>query len=178
MRRKALVISILLHAALIIVVYVFQGMIFPYLRLYGYAPLILPVVSTGVAVYEGQYTGGVVGIFSGILCDISLNQPAGVFTVLLTITGLLIGTLADTVVTRRLATFLISSAAVLSISALVQLFPLWYFTVNGVQIPFQPLLSTAIRQTAYSLVFVFPLWFFVKALGARAGRMSSSGRSF
>ena len=172
MKRKLLIVSIILHAVLIIVVYVFQSMIFPYLRLYGLAPLLLPVVSTGVAVYEGRYTGGVFGIFAGILCDVSFNEPVGVFTVLLTFSGLLIGTLADTVVMRGLATFFLGSAAVLAVSAFAQMFPLIFFQ----RIPPQPLMVTAIRQTAYSLLFVFPLWFFVRTLGMRAQRVSSSGR--
>jgi len=157
-----------LHTLLLTVVYVFQGMIFPYLRLYGFTPLLLPIVSTGVAVYEGRYTGGIVGIFAGILCDVSFNEPAGVFTVLLTITGLLTGYVADTVMTRGFATFIICCAAVLALSAFVQVFPLLYSNV-----PLQSLLSTAIRQTVYSLLFAFPIWFFVRALGLRAQRVSS-----
>jgi len=172
MRRKTRVVSIILHALLLMIVYVFQGMIFPYIRLYGFAPLLLPIVSTGVAVCEGRDTGGLVGMIAGILCDVSLGDPVGVFTVLLTVTGIIIGTLADTIVTRGFATFLLASAAVLAVSAFVQMFPLLVFA----DVPAQPLIATAIRQSVYSILFTFPLWFFVRALGVRAQRVSPSGR--
>ena len=141
-------------------------MIFPYLRSFGYVPLLLPIVSTGVSVYEGRFTGGIVGIFAGILCDISFSEPAGVFTVLLTICGLLTGALADTVMTRGFATFILCCAAVLLICAVVQFFPFVFF--RGV--PLQPLLQVAFRQTAYSLVFAVPFWLLVRALGKRSQR--------
>ena len=172
MKRRTRIVSITLHAVLLLTIYVFQGLIFPYLRVAGLAPLLLPIVSTGVAVCEGRFTGGVMGLFAGIFCDISFNEPAMVFTVLLTITGLLVGTLADTVITRGFVTYFLSCIAVLAISAFVQLFPIIFF--EGVQ-P-QQLLRTAMWQTAYSLIFSIPIWFFVRALGKRAERVSPAGR--
>jgi len=172
MKRRTLIVSIALHALLLMIVYIFQSMIFPYLRLAGLAPLLLPMLSTGAAIYEGRYTGGIVGLFAGILCDVSFHQPTGVFTVLLTLTGLLIGTLADTIITRGFVTFFLSCLAVLAISALVQMFPLIFF--EGV--PPRLLWATALWQTAYSLIFALPIWFFVRALGKRAQRVSPSGR--
>jgi len=171
-KRRTQIISISLHALLLMTIYVFQSMIFPYLRLFGFAPLLLPLVSTGVAVYEGRFTGGVTGLFAGILCDISFNEPVGLFTVLLTMLGLLVGTMADTVMARGFVTFFLCCAAVLAISALIQMFPL----VSFEEVPLQNLMPTALWQTAYSLVFAFPIWFFVRALGKRAQRVSPSGR--
>ena len=172
MKRRTVVVSVLLHALLLVTVYVFQSMIFPYMRLTGLVPLLLPIVGTGVAICEGRLAGGLFGIFAGILCDVSFNEPAGAFTVLLTFTGLIIGTMADSFVTRRFVTFFISCAIVLSVAAFVQIFPLMY----RVGMPFQPLMSTAIGQTAYSLIFTVPIWFFVRALGKRAQRVSPPGR--
>ena len=172
MKRRTLIVSIALHVLLLMIVYVFQSMIFPYLRLAGLAPLLLPIVCTGVAVYEGRYTGGIMGIFAGILCDVSFHQPTGVFTVLLTFAGLLIGTLADTVITRGFVTYFLSCVVVLAVSALVQMFPLVFF--EGV--PPRFLWGTALWQTVYSLFFTLPIWFFVRSLGKRAQRVSPSGR--
>lgn len=169
MKRKRLLITIGLYAIFITVVFVFQGMIFPYLRISGFAPLILPLVSTGFAVNEGRFVGGVTGIFSGILCDMSLNQPVGAFTVLLTFTGLFVGTLADTMITRGYVTYLLFCMGVLAISAIMQMVPLIY--IGG--IPFQLLLMTAIWQTVYSLIFTIPIWFFVRSIGKRVYRESA-----
>ena len=168
-KRRSLAVSIILHALLLMVVYILQGVIFPYLRLYGFVPLLLPIVSTGVAVYEGRYAGGITGIFAGILCDISFNEPAGVFTVLLTMSGLLVGMMADTVVTRSFATYLISNIVVFALSAFAQMFPLLFFE----NVPSRPLLTTALWQTVYSFLFVFVFWFFFRALGKRAAKQYS-----
>ena len=170
--NRIVIVTILLHALLILTVYVFQGMIFPFLRLGGLVPLLLPIVSTGVAVYEGRIAGGIAGIFAGILCDVSFNEPVGFFTVLLTLSGLIVGTLADTILTRGLVTFYLSCAAVLAVTALFQMFPFMFLE----RVPLAPLLTTAINQTSYSLVMAFPIWFFVRALGKRAERVSPSGR--
>jgi len=176
MKKPELVILILLHALFIIAVYVFQGVMLPFLRLNGLVPLLLPVASTGIALYEGRYTGGITGLFAGILCDVSFNQPAGVFTVLLTISGLLIGTLADTVILRGFVTYYICCAAVLVVSAFVQIFPLMITQTEIV--PVQSLISIAIQQTIFSLILAFPIWFFVQSLGKRADKVLPSGRTY
>ena len=106
MKKKVLVISILFHGMLLLTVFVFQDVIFPFMRLGGLVPLLLPVAATGIALYEGRYTGGIAGLCAGILCDITFNQPVGVFTVFLTLTGLIVGTMADTVILRGLLHFI------------------------------------------------------------------------
>ena len=176
MKKKALILSILFHSLLLMVVYVFQGMIFPFMRLGGLVPLLLPIASTGIALYEGKNAGGVVGLFAGILCDISFNQPIGVFTVLLTLTGLVIGTLADTVILRGFVTYYISCAVVLVICAIVQMFPLLVLASNNISIFI--LAPTAIQQTIYSLILAFPIWFFVRAIGNWTDKISPSGRTY
>jgi len=176
MKKKELIISILLHTLFIISVYIFQGVIFPHIRLAGFVPLLLPIASIGIALYEGRYTGGIAGLFAGILCDVSFNQPAGVFTVLLTLTGIIVGTMSDTFVLKGFVTYYISSAAILIISAIVQMFPLIISPLQN--IPIQVLIATAIQQTIYSLILAFPIWFFVRALGKRTERVSPSGRTY
>ena len=171
-RRWTFAVSIVFHALLMTVAYVLQDVIFTYMNFFGLVPLLLPIVSTGAAVYQGRVAGGISGIFAGILCDISFSEPTGVFTVLLTLTGLLVGLLADTVMARAFATYYISCAVVLAVSAFAQMFPLMFFE----NVPPYLLLGMAIRQTLYSILFALPIWFFVRALGKRAQRVSPSGR--
>jgi len=173
MKRQELIISILLHTLFIVSIYVFQGVIFPHIRLAGFVPLLLPIASTGIALYEGRYYGGISGLFAGILCDVSFNQPAGVFTVLLTMTGLIIGTMSDILILKGFVTYYICSAAILIVSAMVQMIPLIIQSI-----PAQALIYTAIQQTIYSLILAFPIWFFVRALGKRTDRVAPSGRTY
>ena len=175
MDRRAWIILIVMHALLLLTVYVFQGMIFPYVRILGLIPLLLPIVATGIAVYEGCHAGGVAGLFAGILCDVSFNQPAGVFTVLLTFTGLFIGALVDSVVMRGFVTYMLACLAVLILSAIVQIF-VHLITTPDVLIPQGVLFSVAFRQTVFSFFFTLPIWFFVRALGRRMQEISSRER--
>jgi len=176
MKKQEFIVSILLHALFIVSIYVFQGVIFPHMRLAGLVPLLLPIACTGVALYEGRYYGGITGIFAGILCDISFNQPAGVFTVFLTLVGLVIGTIADTVVLRGFVTYYISCAVVLVLSSFIGMIPLIISPLQN--IPVQALITTAVQQTLYSLVLAFPIWFFVRALSKRTDRVAPSGRTY
>ena len=169
MKKRKNTLPLVLHGLLLIVVYVFQGMIFPYLRLAGLVPLLLPIVSTGAAVYQGSTVGGISGLFAGMLCDLSFNEPVGVFMVVLTFAGIAVGALTETLMTKGFGTYIICCTAVLALSAFVQLFPLLFYA----GVPPAPLLTTAIWQTVYSLLFVFPIWFFVRSpstLGRAAGR--------
>jgi len=172
MNKKELIILILLHALLLISVYVLQGVILPFIRIGGLVPLLMPIVATGIALYEGRYIGGISGLFAGILCDVSFNHPVGVFTVFLTITGLFVGTLADTVILRGFVIYYLSCAIVLIISAFIQMFPFWVLQ----NVPLQVLIGTAIPQTIYSLILAFPIWFFVQALGRHTERVLPTGR--
>ena len=155
--RQPGVIKIILYAVLLVVVYIFQGMIFPFIRIAGLAPLILPIVSTGVAVYGGRTPGGISGLFAGMLTDLSFNQPLALFTVVLTLAGVGVGAMADTIFAKRFGTYIISCVAVLSVCALVQLVPL---LIAGAA-PVFLLFNTALWQTVYSLVFAIPIWFAV-----------------
>jgi len=178
MKKRAVVITVFLHALLLITVYIFQGVIFPFLRVNGLVPLMLPVAVTGIALYEGRYTGGISGLFAGILCDISFNQPVGVFTVFLTLTGLVVGALADTVILRGFVIYYMSCAAVLIVSVIIQMIPIMMYMISFEQsIPIQALISTAIQQTIYSLILAFPIWFFVRALGKHSERFLPQGRT-
>jgi len=178
MKKRALILTIFLHAVFLMLVYIFQGIIFPFMRINGLVPLMLPVAVTGIALYEGQYTGGVAGLFAGILCDVSFNQPVGVFTVVLTFSGLLVGTLADSVVLRGFVTYYISCAAVLVMCAFIQIFSLTISLVSAEQVvPTQAMISTMIQQTIFSLLLAFPIWFFVRALGKYSERFLPMGRS-
>ena len=154
-KRWARIITIILHAVLLVVVYIFQSMIFPYIRIAGLVPLVLPIVSTGIAVHGGRTSGGVSGLFAGIFTDLSFNQPLMLFTVILTFAGVGVGALADTVLAKRFGTYFISCTVVLAVCAIVQLTPL--LIAGGVSVVL--LFDTALWQTVYSLFFTVPIWF-------------------
>ena len=164
MKKKKYGLPILYHALLLLTVYLLQGLLLPYLRVFGLVPVLLPIVSTGTAIFEGRVRGGIFGLFTGIFCDLSYNQPTIVFTVLLTLTGIAVGFMADTVLSRGFPTFFVTCAGVLLLVSFVQMFALLFF--EGV--PPEQLLLVAIYQTLYSLVFTIPIYFIVRPFGRTA----------
>ena len=67
----------------------------------GAVPLLLVVAAAGLSHFTDSGTGAVLGLFSGLLCDISLGRPTAVYTVTLCVIGLVLGYLGDTILSRR-----------------------------------------------------------------------------
>ena len=126
--------------------------------------MLLPIAVAGIATFEGSSRGGGYGLLAGALCDISFNQPVFVMTVTLTLVGIVIGMLSETVMAKGFPTFFLGSLAALILTAFVSLFSLLFF--NNVDV--STLLRTAARQTLYSMIFTIPLYFIVRSLGRHA----------
>ena len=164
-KKWAEIITITLYAVLLLVVYIFQSMIFPFITIGGLVPLILPIVSTGIAVFAGRFPGGVSGLFAGIFTDLSFNQPLALFTVILTIAGVAVGTMADTIFAKKFGTYFISCIAVLVFCSIVNLLPLLIAGTATVL----ALFNQALWETLYSLVFSIPIWFAIRSIIAISG---------
>lgn len=163
---KDIVIRILTHSVLLLVLFVLQSMFFSRLRIFGVAPLILPVAVVGVALFEGPSWGGVFGVAAGLFCDAGFPETAVFFTILLTLVGMGAGLLSDFYLTKGLSSFILCSALALALIAFLQMFAFLVF--DGVSPG--ALLKTGGLQTLYSILFVFPLYYFVRRI-SRRGRI-------
>lgn len=141
--------------AFVFLVFVMQSTVFTHLRIFGAMPLLIPVASVCISLFEGSERGGVMGLICGILCDLSFNQPTIEFTLTLTIIGVGTGILCEQLLDRGFPSSLVCSACALVICAMVQMFPLLFYMKQ----PIAVLLETAIIQTAYSMIFVIPIYF-------------------
>ncbi|MDR0862118.1 MAG: hypothetical protein LBN30_05025 [Oscillospiraceae bacterium] len=164
-RRKALY-SILPNTLLLLVLYMFQGLLLPYIPRLAAIPLLLPLAVVGAGVFGGSVRGGIVGIAAGMLCDVSFHQPVASATLVLAVVGLVIGFLSDTVMARGFPTYFVCCALTLVVMAFVQMFPLLFF--DGVEL--RPLLQTAFLQTYTSLIFTIPVYFAARAVTRREVR--------
>ena len=153
--KNMAVIRVLILLPYLLILYILQSMVFTHLPLLGVKPMILPVAVAGASLFKGPVSGGVFGIFAGMLCDLSYNQPTIQFTIMLTLLGIAIGLLADTALVRGFPSFLLCSAIMLLACSLLQALPLTFF--RGLKLA--PLLDTGLRQTLYSLVFTIPLYY-------------------
>ena len=159
--KRKISLKFTLYIPFLLLVFILQAMVFSRITLWGVKPLILPVAVVAAAVYEGAVRGGVFGLCAGVLCDISLDQPAIQFTLLLTVLGVLTGLLFESLLAKGFPSFFFTSAAALLLCAVLQFARL--LLREGV--PIYYLLETALYQTAYSLLFTVPLYWFTRSLG-------------
>ena len=111
-KRRDIIMNIVRHGILLLVLYILQGLVFPWFRT-GAVPLLLCVVVAGVAHFEGSGNGGVFGMFAGMLMDLSLGKPLLVFTLAYTVMGIVMGALGETLFTRRFISYIFSNFVLL-----------------------------------------------------------------
>ncbi|MDR2665493.1 MAG: hypothetical protein LBC21_04355 [Oscillospiraceae bacterium] len=172
MKKRFILIGLLLHAIVLVALYSVQTFVFPYLSVTGVRPALLPLGVAGVAVFEGSSRGGLFGLFAGILCDISFNQPISSLTLLLTLFGITAGFLSDIVIARGFPSYIVCCAIVLALTEFTQMFALLFFE----KLPIPLLMKTAAQRMLYSMVFSLPVYFAVKSLGRRD--LSENRRTF
>jgi len=157
--------KILLHGAALLIVYVLQAAMFPRLAILGVKPLLLPVIVVCIAMHEGPVRGALVGLAAGILCDVSLNEPAVLFTLLLTGVGLGAGYLAETFLVRGFLSCLLTVLAALLLCTAVQM--LQIMVAGGIHI--SRVWAPGLVQVLYSLLFVIPMYLLSKLINLIAG---------
>jgi len=163
---KLTIRRILIHGLILAVLYVLQFAVFSRLRLFGIAPLILPLAVVGVGLFEGSTWGGAFGLAAGVLSDSAFLGTTVLFTILLTALGMGVGILSNYLLSRGFPSFFLCSVAALLIIAFCQMFSLLvYFRESPLA-----LLRVGILQTTYSLFFVLPLYYLSRAIGRRAHR--------
>jgi len=160
---KNRIVRILLHALVLLLIYVLQTMVFSRLRLFGIAPLILPLAVVGVALFEGPSWGSGFGLAAGVLSDMAFSDHVVLFTILLTCLGMGIGLLSDYLLSRGFPSFFLCGAATLILIAMAQMFGFFIFLRQS---PFA-LLGAAGMQTLYSLLFTVPTYYLARSLGRR-----------
>ena len=161
--RKQTVRTVIIYAVFLIIVYILQAEVFTRIRILGCIPALLPLAAVGVAMLEGSGRGSVFGLFAGILCDVSFNQPAALMTLTLTLVGWIVGRLAETVVRRGFLAFIVVSFCALLLVSFVQMFGQLFFE----HAPAGALLKTALGQTLVTLIFTLPMYPVLKYLSRK-----------
>ena len=152
------------HVLFVIIIYIFQSTVFTYIPIDGIVPVLLPTAVVGIAMFEGSSSGGGYGLLAGMLCDISFNQPVIIMTVVLTLVGIFVGILSETIMARGFPTFFLCCLAALILTSFASMFSLLFF--SGVD--FSALFKIGVKQTLYSMIFIVPIYFFVRTIGQKA----------
>ncbi len=151
-------IKLLMFVPYLIILYVLQAMLLPHVKLFGVKPLILPLAVSGVALFGGHVAGCGMGLCAGILCDLAFNQPTAEFTIILTITGFILGVLSDVVLVQSYPSYFLCSLCALVICGVCEIFPIAFFQ----EVPVYPLLRTVLYQTLYSMFYTVPFYYISK----------------
>ena len=163
--KKKIYLKVLAHILLLAVLYVLQEQIFSRFTFLGVHPVIIPVSAIGVAIFGGPDWGAGYGAAAGLLCDLAYRTlPA--MAILFTAIGFFAGVLSETVMTRGFFSYLLCAAAMLVLTAVVQMFGLLLFEGAAAG----PLLKTALCQTAYSALFIIPVYFPVQHISRKIRR--------
>lgn len=157
-QKKRPVARAIIYFVYLIFIFILQSMIMSRYPIFGAKPLILPLVAVSAALFYGRVTGGVVGLFAGMLTDMSFNEPTIVFTLALTFVGLAVGYMAETVLFRGLPAFLLTALLALVFCAFVQAARLLF--ISGA--PGALLFELSLRQLASSALFALPIYFITK----------------
>ena len=155
--------NIVRHGVYLLALYIIQADILPWFGLWC-VPMLLAVGAAGVGHFESGESGALFGLLSGMLCDVALGRPTIVFTVTLTIIGLLFGWLGETLLTRSFLSYMLCCLAAMIIVSFIQMFPHVFF--YGA--PIGTLLVTAALQTGISLLAAVPMYFIAKWLAGKA----------
>ena len=154
---KKLIRRIILYALILLLLYVLQATVFPRLRIWGVAPLILPIFVVGIALFDGASWGGGVGLAAGVLCDFAFSGSVVFFTILLTVIGVGLGLASTYLLNRGRLTYMLCVVIALFTIAFLQMFP---FLVFDRVTPFA-LLHVALLQSLYSLLFALPIYYLI-----------------
>ena len=149
-----------LYIIFLVVALWLQTMVLSRVTILGAKPFFLPALAVAVGLWEGGSRGAVFGIFAGAYCDMCFTDTTVLFLILFAAFGFFAGLLADFLINRRFAAYLLLALLALLITALCQIVPLWIFRGAALGL----LLRTALLQTLWSLPLAVPVYFTAKRI--------------
>lgn len=158
--KRETIFNIVRHGIFLLVLFIIQAMILPWISLpwTGALPLVLVVAAAGISHLEGRINGAIFGLVAGMLCDVALGKPTITMTIVLTVAGFISGYFGETLFSRRMLSYLFWCLAILILASFVQMFSSLFFT----DIPKTALLITAGMQIATSMLVALPLYPIIK----------------
>lgn len=158
--KKILILKNAIYAALLIVCFILQET--PALwGIYYVRPNIVIAFVTVLAMYEGEFSGAVYGLFGGLLCDMAAFHLYGVATLFFILLGCASGLAAIYLVQQNLRIAFLMTLCCALVYGLVTYFliyGLWGYENSALL-----LLTRTLPSAVYSAVFSMPLfWVFNK----------------
>ena len=149
-----------LYIGIIVVVQIFQNLLFSRVELWGAKALLTPSLVVAVGMLEGGVTGGYLGLLAGFFLDMSFTENAILFTVLFTVIGFFSGYVSEYYVNKRLFAYLFIAAAALLITSLCQ----GVRTLVFYKAELAAIAAAALSQFIWSLPFSIPVYLLCSAV--------------
>lgn len=154
------VIRSLAYIPFLLMLFFIQAAILPRVPIFGVKAQLLPLVVAAAGVCGGVISGGVVGLFAGMLMDISFNEPTIVYTLVFCFLGLFIGYLCDTILIKRFPTYLLMSVLALAVSGITELIKAIFALGAGVV----PMLWISLFEGIFSFIFALPVYLITRSI--------------
>ena len=160
-KRHLIFFKYFTYAALLILLYVLQTT--P--RLFEIAetkPNLLIPAAICIAMYEGEFTGGILGALAGLLCDLGSFTIFGFNGILVMAGCVAAGLLTFYLIQLKLINALFLGAGVLLLRGLIEYF--FYFQMWGYEGAWRVLVFSTLPIVAYSTLAIVPMFFLVRKL--------------
>ena len=126
----------------------------------GVKPFFLPVIAVAIGLWEGGVWGGILGMLTGLMCDLNLIESTVTYLVLFALFGFAAGLLGQFFINRRFFAAMLISAAALAVTIACQIVPLWIFR----SVSIWALFPVMLLQFLWSLPFAMPAYFAAKKI--------------
>lgn len=94
--------NVLIFLLVVLISFILQTAIFPYLAIFGVEPNIALLVVLSIAIYKGRFYGAFLGLVIGIIQDILFSPVIGVNSFILFLAGYFVGLIENKVIKDNL----------------------------------------------------------------------------
>lgn len=168
MKSRAVRARVFFHILMLILVFLMQSLPHFMPRIGGVYPLLLIPAVVCIGMFERELIGGFLGLFAGVLWDITSLRIAGFHAVLL----LVIGCACGLMVIHLMRNSLLSAILLTFFSLLFYELCNWifFYVLAGKEMLGYQLVHFALPRLAYSLVFTLPFYLLSRAAVKRMRR--------
>lgn len=125
-------------------------------------PNLLIPAAVCISMYEGEFTGGILGALAGLLCDLGSFTIFGFNGILVLAGCVAVGLLTIYLMQLKIVNALLLGGGVLLVRGLVEYF--FYFQMWGYEGAWRVLVFSTLPTVAYSTAAIVPMYFLVRRL--------------
>lgn len=165
MTRRDFIRKWLTYALALLPVWLLDCYILSRYRLWGTAPMLLPLAAAAVAVLEGAYAGTGFGMAVGLLWELAYPGGFGGQVFYLALAGMAMGAVSQYALSQSFLGCLICSVGVLGLLDCLRVARMLFINAAGLS----DLLQVAVPEFLWSLAWTPLVWLLFRAIYNRVG---------